>query len=170
MAKKPTKKSKPVKTPINDIEPISTYQPKNKVKPQGETERLEVKQPSQQREVKVDIGKALKMRLNNHLSYQEIADKFGCDKSYIYRALKEFEDILKDPESAQAYHENKAGLLTAIELRLAKQLINEDVLKGASLNNVAYSFQAVHNANRLERNQSTQNTSSWLHIINETPV
>lgn len=140
-------------------EAVSTCKPELGSKPQGKIENEEVKQPSQRRENKVDIGKALKMRLNNHLSYQEIADKFGCDKSYIYRALKEFEDLIKDPEALQAYHENKAGLLTGIEMTLAKQMVNEDLLKAASLNNVAYAFQQIHNAGRLERGASTQNIS-----------
>mgnify|MGYP001583849458 CR=1 FL=1 len=111
------------------------------------------------RKRKIDISEALKLRLVKHWTYQEIGDKYGATKQAVHDALKPFNDLIKDPEAIQAYQENKANLLTSIEMELAKSMIDGGKLKDASLNNVAYAFNNVFNANRLERNQSSLNIS-----------
>jgi hypothetical protein len=46
-----------------------------------------------------------------------------------------------------------------MEWTLLRDMVDSDKRKRASLNNVAYAFQNIHNARRLESNQSTSNVA-----------
>lgn len=113
----------------------------------------------------IDVGKALKLRLVNNLSYQQIANQVfidtghKIDKTAVFKRLKPFERLIKDPEAIQAYESNKEDLLSAVEMKLLVEMLNTSKLKSASLNNVAYAFQQIFNANRLQRDKSTANLS-----------
>ena len=105
---------------------------------------------------KIDLRKAYNMRYHQKLSFGEIAKLFDCDKSSVFRALERFEKIIGNPDDIQVYEANKPNLLSAVEMRLLENLTNEDKLKDASLNNVAYSLTQVSNANRLARGLATE--------------
>lgn len=113
--------------------------------------------PSQQ---KVDTGKALKMRLQGQ-TFSQIAAVFDCTPSAIHQALKKFEPFLNglEPGSLTAYSENRAELFNSVEAHLTASLLDPDTLAKASLNNRAYAFKQIHEARRLETNQSTSNVS-----------
>ncbi len=113
---------------------------------------------------KIDIAEAFRLRVLNKLTLQEIADRFKCHKSSVSKALKRFIAILPDTGEIQAYLDNKSHLLTAVELTLLSELANPEKLKAASLNNLAYSFQNIHNANRLEAGKSTTNAACVISI------
>lgn len=113
---------------------------------------------------KIDIALAFKLRVQNKLSLQEIADRFGCHKSSISTALRRFIAILPNPEEIQAYVNNKSQLLTGLELTLLTEISSPDKLKAASTNNLAYAFQQLNNANRLEAGKSTLNASVHISI------
>lgn len=138
---------------------IPSYQPIPKVQPQGKIEVKGEADGSPDKKKKLDLSDALKLRLTKHWTYQEIGAKYDMSKQAVHDALKPFHDLIQDPEAIQAYQANKAQILTSIEMELAKQLLDVDKLKAASLNNLAYSFQGVYNAGRLERGASTQNIS-----------
>jgi len=99
----------------------------------------------------LDVGKALKLRLYNNLSYQEIGDKLGFHKTTVFYALKPFKDLLKNPAQIQAYRENKAQLLDAAQMELLSQITNEEKLKKATLGNIAYGIGQIDNITRAER-------------------
>jgi len=102
---------------------------------------------------KIDMGKALVLRFCKGLSYQEIANQFGCNKQAVQQRFKALPDIL----SVQNYEAKRSKLLSAVELALGSQLLDSTKLKKASLNNVAYSFGQIHHARRLEDELSTSN-------------
>ncbi len=106
---------------------------------------------------KVNIAEALKLRLVNKLSYQTIADRYGVSKPAVFQALKRFLNILAEPDELEAYKNYKVDLLSSVELKLLERLVNDDVMEKASLNNIAYAFQNLFNANRLEAGKSTGN-------------
>ena len=108
---------------------------------------------------RINIAEALKLRLVNHLSYQEIADRYGVCKSAVYQALKRFLSILVEPDELEGYKQNKIALLSSAELRLLERLVNDEVVEKASLNNIAYAFQQIFNSGRLERGESTENVN-----------
>lgn len=117
----------------------------------------QLQQPGKRKNHKVDVATALKMRLVKKMSYQEIADKFGCNKSTVHIALKRFEAIIREPAEIEAYRQSKADLLESAELQILEKLVDGETIQKASLNNAAYAFTALHNAGRLERGKSTAN-------------
>jgi len=114
---------------------------------------------------KIDIIKALKLRLKNKLTYQEIADQLGCSKQAVQQRLQKFISLTSDPQAIQAYEECKPELLSAVENELLSKLLDQDKLEKANLNNVAYAFTQIHTANRLERGKSTTITDDVDSII-----
>lgn len=106
---------------------------------------------------KIDLGEALKLRLVNKLTFDEIAKRFNCHKSAVHAALSRFTKILKEPGELEAYSKYKADLLNSAELTLLEKVMDTETIEKASLNNAAYAFTALHNAGRLERGKSTQN-------------
>ena len=106
---------------------------------------------------KVDIGAAVKLRFKHGLSYQKIADVLNCSKSAIYKALKPLEKLMRNPDEIESFKTQRANILTALEIKLIESLVDEEKHKRASLNNVAYAFQQIHVARRLEEGLSTGN-------------
>ena len=106
---------------------------------------------------RVDIGKALKLRFQNNLSFQEIGKQLGVTGDAVHKRLKKFKKLISDPEANKAYEENKTNFLAAAEQELLVNLVDDKKIKDASLNNIAYAFQQVSNFNRLAQDKSTQN-------------
>ena len=115
----------------------------------------------------LDVGRALTLRLKHSLSYGKIAKELGVSKTAVWKALKEYEDLIQNPESIQAYRDNRALILDAVEMRLIGDLVDDEKRKKASLNNTAYAAQVVNNMGRLERGQSTQNIHSLLSVATD---
>ena len=108
----------------------------------------------------LDVTKALKLRINNHLSYNEIGQLLGgYNKQTVHKALQPFLGMIADPEARAAYKESKADVLEGAQLKIVSNLVDEDKLKKASVNNLAYAAQSLDNMIRLERGQSTANIS-----------
>jgi predicted DNA-binding protein YlxM (UPF0122 family) len=104
---------------------------------------------------KVDIAQALKLRFKNRLTFQEIANHFGVTRQAVNYALRKYVNVLN--RDIGAYKDIKADLLSAVEMEMLQNMLDSDKIKGASLNNIAYAFQQVFNANRLESGQSLSN-------------
>lgn len=104
-----------------------------------------------------DFKRALQLRLIKGLSYADIGKVFGVSEGAIIKGFNGYKEILANPQELTAYQENRGGLLTAIELRLAKELASPEKLEKASLNNTAYAFAQVHTARRLEEGKATEN-------------
>lgn len=110
---------------------------------------------------KVDVAQALKLRMVNKLSYEEIGKIFGVTKGAIHKSLQSFISIIDDPDASEAFKATRSEILTSIERQLANQLVNPDKLKDASLNNVAYAYDKVATHNRLEQGKATQLTGIY---------
>lgn len=118
----------------------------------------------------LDVGKALKLRLVNHLSYQAIGDKFNVSRQAVHDALKPFCKLLEDPETVAAYRNKKAELLESVELSLVADMLDEDKRAKASLNNTAYALNTLNGIIRAERGQTaTNNISISLLVGQVTP-
>jgi hypothetical protein len=112
-----------------------------------------------------DVLKAYRLRVLNHLSYQEISDQLGAPKSSVYKALAQLVALTHDHERMEQYEEIRPALLSAAEERLIASLVDEETIEKASLNNRAYAFQQLHNARRLEQGKSTGNISVLSKLI-----
>jgi hypothetical protein len=98
------------------------------------------------------------MRLKKRMTYREIEKQTGIDHSTIH---KKYSDVIAlfDPEKIERYEANKPSVLSGAEKILLQDMLDPDKREKASLNNVAYAYDKVFQANRLERGQSTDNTS-----------
>jgi len=114
---------------------------------------------------KIDLSKALKLRIKNHLTYEEIAAQFGVSRQAVYDKLKTFTKYIENPEAIQAFEDNKAEILSSVEKVMIEQMLDSEKLQKASLNNVAYTFTQIHTANRLQRGQATSITDDVDSII-----
>ena len=107
----------------------------------------------------IDMQKAFKLRFERGLTYQEIANHFGVSKPAVFERFKRISSNLPDPDVVRNYQVNRVTVLDAVETNLVNNLLNPSKLQKASLNNVAYSFQQVHSARRLESGLSTENVN-----------
>jgi len=105
------------------------------------------------------VDHALKLRLVNNFTFQQIADKYGVTRQAVHRKLKRLIKIIGEPDLNRAFAERRVELLTGVERILIQNLVDSDKLKDASLNNVAYAYKEIHNARRLEQGESTENIS-----------
>jgi len=106
---------------------------------------------------KFDIGQALALRLNNGLSYEQIGKQLGVSNVAIYKGLKPFLEALSDPGAIQAFESNEPKLISAAKAKIFTQIVNDEVLKKASLNNLAYAYDKLNYVKRLEEDKSTAN-------------
>ncbi len=107
-----------------------------------------------------DTAHLLKLRLEKHLSYDEISELTGMPKTTVYERLVGFERLVKNPNELQAYEQSRGKILAGAELQLLGELANPNKIEKASLNNVAYAFGQIHQARRLEEGLSTSNQST----------
>jgi len=121
--------------------------------------------PSRQ---KIDVSKALKLRLQGN-TLDEIGAIFDCSGSAVHQALNRFEPFLRGIESGTltAYSEQRAELFNTVEQHLSASLLDPDAMTKASLNNRAYALKVIHEARRLETNQSTNNVSVLSKFITD---
>ncbi len=107
----------------------------------------------------IDIGKALKLRLQNGLSYQLIADTLKVHKTTIVRTLKPFLKLIKNPEALQTYKDNRAEVLSAAEMTFLSSSLHPDKLKKASSRDLMVNYGIAFDKRRLEEDKSTANLS-----------
>ena len=106
-----------------------------------------------------DVGHALALRLNNFLSYDQISKQLDIPKATLHKGLKPFLDALSDPEAIKAYEQHEPHLISAAKLKIFTQMLDTDVLKSASLNNLAYAHSQLNTVKRLEEDKSTANVA-----------
>ena len=122
---------------------------------------------------RVDVNRALKLRLVNKLSYQEIANQFNVSRQCIHQSLGKLTRLLQRTDVLDAYRSEKANLLEAVEWVLVSNLVDREKVKKASLNNVAFAAEKVNTMIRLERGESTSNityidmTKTWAMMKQE---
>ncbi len=114
---------------------------------------------------KIDLIECWRLRVKNKLTYQEIADHFGCAESSVIRACQRLAELIPDPASVDAYRGVKAEILEGVEQQLLASLIQPEKLKKASTNNVAYAYQQVANQLRLEKGQTTGNIGVLAKLV-----
>ena len=101
---------------------------------------------------RVDKSKALSLKLNNNLSYRQIADMQGVTPQAIHSAIK---DLLPVPET-KTYKENRADILAHIQLKLLSQL-DDDRLKRMPAASAVLAACQLYDKERLERGMSSEN-------------
>lgn len=106
---------------------------------------------------KYDFRKLFRLRYQNQLTLDEISELSGVPRSTLSMLYAEVDKFIKNPEALTIYDCNKPQFLKSMEYTLLQEMMDEDKRKKASLNNVAYAFQQIHVARRLEEGLSTGN-------------
>lgn len=126
-------------------QPVLAAQPDGPPKPDGRTKHAN----------KLDIRKVIKLKDVNGLSIAEISRQLGYSEPYIHKVYKDFRKLMPSAEVSETYDTNRASLLSGMEYKLLENLAKEEKLSKASLNNVAYAFNQIHTARRLEEGKAT---------------
>jgi len=101
---------------------------------------------------RVDKSKALSLKLNNNLSYKQIAEIQGVTPQAIHSAIK---DLLPTPET-KTYKEHRADILANIQYKLLSQLDSDRLKKMPAASAVLAACQ-LYDKERLERGMSSEN-------------
>jgi predicted DNA-binding protein YlxM (UPF0122 family) len=118
------------------------------------------------RPAKIDIGEALRLRLENRLSYGQIAKLMGVTKQAVEARLSKVLRLLQNHEVIDEFENARGNILSSAELELLYHLLDPEKLRKAGLGDVSKAFAQVANQRRLTLGQSTQNIGMSLKIEN----
>lgn len=110
----------------------------------------------------IDVSTALDQRVNNRLSYEQIAKLQGVTKQAIHKRLK---GLLPD-EAAEVYREKRADIFSKMQLDCLSA-VDGPKRKAASALQLVTCAGILYDKERLERGQSTSNIdtrSITLHV------
>jgi hypothetical protein len=80
----------------------------------------------------------------------EIAESVHCTRGAVSQTLKRYGII---PNRLESYKKHRADVYAGLQLKVIKHLNNEETLKAASTNNLAYTLTQLHTMERTERGQ-----------------
>ena len=109
--------------------------------------------------IDANLIEMFRLRYVNRLSYSDIAKMLNTSQQNVQQRLQRFIAFLPEAIESQTYEENKAKILNLAELSVLKQMFNPKKLEDASINNLAYAFSKLYEAQRLESGKSTANIS-----------
>ena len=104
---------------------------------------------------KLDVAQVIQLRDVQGLSFPKIGKVTGYDQGYIHRVYTKFKKLVNSTDISTAFADNRVNILNTMELSLLENLSKAEKLKKASLNNVAYAFNQIHTARRLEEGKGT---------------
>ena len=104
---------------------------------------------------KLDLAEVIKLKDVNNLSYNQIGKQLGYSGPYIHKAYNKFKDLVQDTDTSNNFSDNRVRILSSIEMNMLQDMVNVDKREKASLNNVAYAFNQIHTARRLEEGKGT---------------
>ena len=118
-----------------------------------------------------DLGKAMKLRLVNHLSYDQIGSMLGVTGSTIRKGTAQLEKLLDNPGLVSAYKDNEAEMIDAARM-LAIQAVGEQLSdpvrrKKLDISRLTMLFGVLFDKQRLIRGQSTANIKQLSMMITE---
>ena len=135
-------------------------------RPKGRTDSKPRKKYKKRKSNKLSRKKVSKI-VFDHLAGKpgkDIAAINNVSESAISQILKDFEPIFQELKYIDKYRDVKSQLLSAGELNMLKKLHDVDKIDSASLNQIAYTFDKLNTANRLEQNLSTSNVQTFTKI------
>jgi len=97
------------------------------------------------------------------LSYEEIGKLVGCSKATIANRLK---PVLGKIKAVGNYRKARSNLLAVKEMDILGGITPEKIEKTA-VKDLAFAFDKVYAAGRLEDNKSTANIATYAHLLRE---
>jgi len=105
----------------------------------------------------VDYIKALDLYLEG-MSITDICKFIGITRKTFYDKFNPIIKLIKDKDIIRSFNDKRSLILDTLELTLLDNMGKKDKIDKASINNLAYAFDKIYNASRLEKNLSTSNT------------
>lgn len=103
---------------------------------------------------KIDAGKAFELRSRGN-TLTEIARIMGTSRQAVQQRLKQFSQVLENPESIQVYNQNIDNILSAAQLELLGRSLDKGKIKQATTLQLATAYAIYFDKQRLTRGQST---------------
>lgn len=99
----------------------------------------------------------------------EISKLTGVEITSVKNFTKSIKEVLTnfDPNKLLAYRENTVSILQSLEAEMLQYMASPEKLEKAPLNQVAYAYEVMHKARRLEEGKSTENHSNLITIQGE---
>jgi len=114
----------------------------------------------------IPLSKIVELR-NKNLSHNQIGALLGCTGKAIQQRLKRFPEL--DSGAAQEYKDARSDILRALQIRTLKTLSKEDIEK-TSVRDRTILFGTLYDKERLEEDKTTANVTSWIRVIDDSPV
>lgn len=146
-------------TPLSKVDATPTI-PQNG----GNGDSLPTTQPLAEPLDNWNLEEAIKLRINKNYSYEKLATHFNMPSSTVHHRMKVFNTLLTGHE-LKSFRVNRSDLLDSVEANLLSNMLDKDKIKGASLNNLAFSLRQTAELGRLERGQATANVE--VHITDD---
>jgi hypothetical protein len=120
-------------------------------------------EPTRKPRSKIDIKKAIELRLKG-VTLEDIGAFFGVTKQAIFKALQPYID--GDDIDLELWKSKRADILAGKQATVLQKLTPEDIEK-ASPRDKTIMFGVLYDKERLERGQSTSNTSLLFQVVKE---
>jgi len=117
-----------------------------------QTEPIKEKKTRKKPLSKVDVSSALNLKLNNKLSYKQIAQIQGVSPQAIHQAIK---DLLPNQET-ELYKNHRADIIAGLQAKILKSIDDEDIKK-SPFGSRTLALCQLYDKERLERGKSTDN-------------
>ena len=114
---------------------------------------IELSAPAPKERGKIDLEKALRYRLHNNMSYEEIGDLMGVCKQSVHKRLQPYLHDIEDIPTLKKY---KSDIIHAKQLKILTELTDEK-LKESTAYQLTGMFGILYDKARLEDDKSTQN-------------
>lgn len=101
------------------------------------------------------------------MSFQAIADKYGCSKQAVMERINKFSALLGDPGELRGFQDLEGDIQTAIKQRFSSELLTVDLSK-TSPKDLAMVYGITYDKNRLQTGQSTSNQSVFFQVVSES--
>lgn len=116
---------------------------------------------------KINVSEAIKLRFQKGLTYEEIAQYFGCRNSSVYEALAPYKDILG--RAAVSVSDDSMGeLLSAAATVHLAECVRPEKVEKMSGKDSAVAAGILLDKSRLFKGQSTSHTSVFFHVVSES--
>lgn len=127
---------------------------KSEVKKTSSTFRLDMERLAELARIEKPDG--------THLSHQEMADRMGCSRVAVTRALQRIPTWQLKEQDVNDYKAERADIFAAAQQLILKYITHEK-LKAASIQQLGTLFGILYDKERIERGQATQHIANISH-------
>ena len=115
---------------------------------------------------KVDKSKALKLRLDNHLTYQQIADTQGVSKQAIHTA---HQHLIPDKDKLEPFKNHRADILANVQMKQIESYLSMTDLeqKEAIKRRGLVDMGIAYDKERIERGQNPEGIQITINTIQQ---